>query len=281
MPMKNLSPFVCQTALVAALAGIVAITTILPASADEVITLNYTRAAGGATVSQSYLLVHEGDPGLTIANPIATLLLFVGGGGRLRLSNQQLHIDAVNFLLRTRHLFAARGPFDVAVMDAASDFLNSGLFPKGLRGQRVSAQYLEDMQRVTSDLRARFPGLPIWAVGTSRGSIAAALVAAQLNRPQGPDGVVLTSSVTVWLVPTRSTMLPWATSACPSWSRLTATIRVSSHRQARSNRRLSPGSREHRPKLKCSMGALQRSAMPAMLSVRTVILALSRLSSAT
>ena len=165
-----------------------------PSAADEVVTLNYARAGGGAPVSQSYILLHDGDTALTIANPRATLLIFVGGRGRLRVSDEELNIDAVNFLLRSRHPFASSGPFNVAVMDAASDFL---ALPNGLRGQRTSVEYLEDMRRVIADLRVRFPGLPVWAVGTSRGSTAAAQAAAELSPAQGPDGIVLTSSVTV------------------------------------------------------------------------------------
>ena len=131
-----------------------------PAVADEVVTLEYTRAAGGAAVSQSYILIHDGDPDIDLPSPVATLVLFAGGAGRLRIADEELGIDTANFLVRTRHHFAAQGKFNVAVMDAASDFLDNALFPIGLRGQRLSPQHLEDMQRVIADLRARFPGFP-------------------------------------------------------------------------------------------------------------------------
>ena len=43
-------------------------------------------------------------------------------------------------------------------------------------------------------LRQRHP-LPLWLVGTSRGTQSAAWAAATLPAPNGPDGVVLTSSI--------------------------------------------------------------------------------------
>ena len=168
-----------------------------PALADEVVTLQYERDAGGAVVSQSYILIHDGDPDIDLPSPVATVILFAGGSGRLRIADEELAIDTANFLVRTRHHFAAQGRFNVAVIDAASDFLDNAQFPRGLRGQRVSPQHLEDMRRVIADLRTRFSGLPVWVIGTSRGSISAAHAAAQLPAPVGPDGLVLTSSVTV------------------------------------------------------------------------------------
>lgn len=79
-------------------------------------------------------------------------------------------------------------------MDAATDFLSC---PDGLKGQRLTDKYRRDMALVILDLRTRFPGLKVWAVGTSRGSIAAAQAAAELSPGgSGPDGLGLTSTVT-------------------------------------------------------------------------------------
>jgi pimeloyl-ACP methyl ester carboxylesterase len=55
------------------------------------------------------------------------------------------------------------------------------------------------MQAVIDDLRARYPGLPVWVVGTSRGSTAAAQAGAAVV--PSPSGVVLTSPVTVTTTP--------------------------------------------------------------------------------
>lgn len=185
-----------------------------PASADEIITLSYTRpaAAGGAAVTQRYILLRNFDPDLVIPAPTAVLVLFTGGGGKLGLAFggtggtvEKINLDNTNFLLRTRHLFASGGRvspsnplgrFVVAVPDAASDFL---ALPNGLRGQRTGPAYRFDMRKLFLDLRAKFPDTPIWVIGTSRGTIAAAQAASDLAVPakQRPDGVVLTSSLTV------------------------------------------------------------------------------------
>jgi pimeloyl-ACP methyl ester carboxylesterase len=168
-----------------------------PALADTVIKLKYIRDSDKRPVSQYYLLLHSKDPALELPDPVAVLLLFPGGGGLLGLEDDRLSVDAQNFLLRTRHLIAAEGPFAVAVADAASEFHNETIFPGGLRGQRTTAPHLEDIRRMIADLRQRFPGKKIWLVGNSRGTISAAHAAAELPVGQGAHGLVLTSPVTV------------------------------------------------------------------------------------
>jgi hypothetical protein len=140
-----------------------------------------------------------------VPNAIGTLLLFTGGDGRLNLnviegpnsdtSNSQFGINkSANFLVRSRHLFASFG-FNIAVMDAAEDFYDC---QNGLAGWRLSQQHLGDIMAVIQSLREKFPGKPVWVVGTSSGSISAALAAtAIIGGPHGADGLVLTSSVTV------------------------------------------------------------------------------------
>ena len=97
----------------------------------------------------------------------------------------------------------------MALVDAASDFLdhnhndtrdaNGFLHGSGLRGHRLpnrlyGDKYLQDLAAVMNDLRGRYPNLPLWAVGTSQGTISAAVAAANVSPP--PDGIVLTSSLT-------------------------------------------------------------------------------------
>jgi len=152
---------------------------------------------------------HEGD-GIPDIDPIAVLMLFPGGSGKLRLEPGDSNTGSANFVVRTRYQFAAEG-FVVAVIDAASDFLEHShgrrrtdgfRHRSGLRGHRFPSRppsllgdkYKIDLQAVTDDLRIRFPGLPVWAVGTSRGTNSAAVAAAELDNP--PDGIVLTSSLT-------------------------------------------------------------------------------------
>lgn len=164
-----------------------------PAYADQIVTIPLSRLAAGCapgtftSIDQSYILTEAADP----STASAVLLLFPGGGGKLRVADNELDINSNNFLVRTRHLFAAQG-FHVAVMDAATDFLTCA---GGLRNRRTSDKFTSDVQAVADDLRARYPGLPLWVVGTSRGSTAAAQ--AGVFVAPAPDGVVLTSSLTV------------------------------------------------------------------------------------
>lgn len=138
------------------------------------------------TIRQSYILVDAPDA----ANAKGVMLLFVGGGGKLAIEDGTSKITSTNFLFRARHLFAAQG-YQVAVMDAASDFLTCN---GGLKNRRTSRAFTLDMAAVINDLRLRFPSLPMWLIGTSRGTTAAAQAAAYL----GPmvDGLVLTSPMT-------------------------------------------------------------------------------------
>jgi len=121
------------------------------------------------------------------------LVLFPGGNGTLNVfPGSRLSINASNFLVRSRWLFAAEG-FHVATLDAASDFLQ---LPTGLRGLRGSGEHLSDVAAVIADLRAWFPGLPVWLVTTSRGTGGAYAAALLGPAPTGPDGLVLTSPLT-------------------------------------------------------------------------------------
>lgn len=160
-----------------------------------------------------YLLIDPSNADLAVdgfapLDPIAVLMLFTGGDGRLNLALNQLNTGSTNFLVRTRYHFAAER-YVVAVVDAASDFLahnhadttdaNGFLHGSGLRGHRLpnrlhGDKYLQDLAAVMNDLRVRYPTLPLWAVGTSRGTISAAVAAANVSPP--PDGIVLTSSLT-------------------------------------------------------------------------------------
>ena len=84
-------------------------------------------------------------------------------------------------------LFAGHGII-AAVMDAPSDQ------PRGMDdGFRQSGVHAEDIGRVVANLKSRYPGLPVFLVGTSRGSISAAYAGQRLDR--NVDGVVLTASV--------------------------------------------------------------------------------------
>jgi len=126
--------------------------------------------------------------------PVASLILFAGGKGALNLGSflgaPSIAWGKNNFLVRTRGDFADRG-FAVAVVDAPSDRQSKkGMFG----GFRASQEHVEDIDAVIRYLREQ-ANVPVWLVGTSRGTESAAHVA--INSSQKPDGLVLTSSMTI------------------------------------------------------------------------------------
>lgn len=151
------------------------------------------------TLFARYLLIDPGNAvpadGFAPLDPTAVLVLFVGGNGKLGLAPGQQNTGSTNFVARTRYHFAAER-YVVALVDAASDFLG---LAEGLAGHRQPHQphgdkYVLDLAAVMSDLRARYAALPLWAVGTSRGTIGAAVTAAYVAPP--PEGIVLTAPLT-------------------------------------------------------------------------------------
>jgi pimeloyl-ACP methyl ester carboxylesterase len=118
--------------------------------------------------------------------PVASVVLFAGGNGLLALGSGKLGL-AGNFLVRNRGRFASQGML-VAVIDSPSDH------PGGLDGFRTGAAHAEDVRAVIAALRQE-ASVPVWLIGTSMGTVSAANGAARLTAG-GPDGIVLTSTVT-------------------------------------------------------------------------------------
>ncbi|HEX6436639.1 MAG TPA: alpha/beta hydrolase, partial [Candidatus Binatia bacterium] len=116
-----------------------------------------------AGVTQSYFLTSIPK------NLEAVALLFPGSGGliQLRTENGKPRFNQGNFLVRSRADFIKRGVV-AAILDAPSDQQNgwgmSDIF-------RLSDEHLRDMSVVTEDLAKRFPHLPLFLIGTSRGTI--------------------------------------------------------------------------------------------------------------
>ncbi len=132
-------------------------------------------------VTQPFVLVRP--PG----DPVASVILFAGGDGALGLRAGAIKGLGGNFLVRNRERFARHGLL-VAVPDAPSDHKNLDRF-------RTSADHAADIRVLIAALRALAPA-PVWLVGTSMGTVSAAGVAARLRAEGGPDGIVLTSTVT-------------------------------------------------------------------------------------
>ena len=167
--------------LCVALAGLAAAAA-SPARAQEQLVTLETRAG----VTQKFILI-------TPQKPVAAVILFAGGKGNLKLSGAAgqtaIGWGKNNFLVRTRDDFAAQG-FAVAVVDAPSDRKGK----KGMRGGfRNTAEHVTDIDAVTAHLR-KTVGVPVWLIGTSRGTESAAYVA--IHAKEKVAGLVLTSSMT-------------------------------------------------------------------------------------
>jgi hypothetical protein len=116
----------------------------------------------------------------TARNPVASAVLDPGGSG-------VVSTERNNFLIRVAGAFAAAG-VTVAVADAPSDHA------VGMdTAFRTSEAHATDAVSVVAFLRSR-AAVPVWLIGTSRGSISAANAAVRLGPPT-VAGVVLTSSV--------------------------------------------------------------------------------------
>ncbi len=124
----------------------------------------------------------------TVDNPAAVAVLFAGGKGATQLSEDGvIGWGSGNFVVRSRPLFMANG-IATAVFDAPTDE------PYDLTvGFRGSADHATDIGAVIAHLRKTFK-LPVWLVGTSRGTNSVASAAARLKTDK-PDGIVLTASM--------------------------------------------------------------------------------------
>lgn len=115
--------------------------------------------------------------------PRAAAVLFVGGNGDLSAMKN-------NFLLRIRQTLANAGLL-IAIPDAPSDRAGRN----NLQGNfRASEQHGQDIRGVVQYLKAQ-ADVPVFVIGTSRGSTSAANAAARLG-PGLIAGAALTSSVT-------------------------------------------------------------------------------------
>jgi hypothetical protein len=149
------------------------------ALAQELVTLS-TRPG----VTQSYFIASLPK------DPQAIAILFPGSEGLIRLRQEagQIKFNAGNFVVRTRADFVKRGVIAVLI-DAPSDFQSRGMNDDF----RLGEKHFMDISAVVSDLGKRFPGVPVFLVGTSRGTISAAALGARFS--SGISGVILTSTL--------------------------------------------------------------------------------------
>lgn len=141
-------------------------------------------------------------PGATLGYALAppsgpapiTLVLLAGGSGHLKLDAQGC-VTALkgNALVRVQPLLQALG-FGTVLVDAPSD-QQAG--EDGLGGFRTDPRHAADLGRLIESLRAAQGGGEVWLVGTSRGTISASNAASRLQGAAAPDGVVLSSILSV------------------------------------------------------------------------------------
>jgi hypothetical protein len=131
------------------------------------------------------------------------LVLLVGGSGSLELNEAGCPRKLQgNTLVRSLPHFQSEGLF-TALVDAPTGYSGED----GLAGYRSAPEHAQDLGRVIADVRAR-TGATVWVVGTSRGTISAANAAARLDGEAAPDGVVLSSILSVG---GESARKPWVT----------------------------------------------------------------------
>ncbi|HVO92405.1 MAG TPA: alpha/beta hydrolase [Terriglobales bacterium] len=121
----------------------------------------------------------------------AVAVLFPGSGGLIQLRNEngKPRFNTSNFLVRSRSEFI-KNKVAAAILDAPSD-QQSGW---GMSDEfRLGADHFTDITAVVSDLKRRFPAMPVFLVGTSRGTISAGSLGVRLG--QEVAGVVLTSTM--------------------------------------------------------------------------------------
>jgi pimeloyl-ACP methyl ester carboxylesterase len=134
-------------------------------------------------VTQSFVILDVGE-----VKPRAIALLYTGAGGRIGLRREEGEVKfrGANFLVRAAPDFARNEILPVA-MDAPSD--QNELTDEYRFGSAQTA----DARAVIAELKRRFPGLPLYIVGTSRGTISAAVLGRELGAEIA--GVVLTSTM--------------------------------------------------------------------------------------
>lgn len=123
-------------------------------------------------------------------NAKATVLLFPGGGGGFG-KVEDGKATGNNFLVRSNPYFLANG-FNVAIFGRPSDSAELDY------ADRISDTHMADVQKVLAFVKSK-GDLPIWVIGTSRGTISATATA--INMKNEIAGLVLTSSVVSYKKP--------------------------------------------------------------------------------
>jgi predicted alpha/beta hydrolase family esterase len=123
---------------------------------------------------------------LAADQPKATVILFPGGDGVIKLDSAGHIGDPTNFLVRSRAHWVERG-YSVLLPDAP-------LGGSGLMGKRITESYGRAVAALVNYARETTPA-PVWLVGTSQGTNAVVGAASRLTHGE-IAGIILTSTVT-------------------------------------------------------------------------------------
>jgi len=121
------------------------------------------------------------------AQPEAIAILFAGSSGNININPNGQPVTNENFLVRSRRIFV-QNHLATVVIDCPSDH-KDGMGT----AFRISEDHAMDVGLVIDEMNKKFPGLPVYLIGTSRGTISVASVAEKLAGKV--KGVVLTSAV--------------------------------------------------------------------------------------
>lgn len=124
-------------------------------------------------------------------NAKATVILLPGGDGAVEFKGNGKPKSG-NFLVRTYPLWLAKG-MNVMVVGTVNE--NGLTYP-----DRVSQDHADDLAKIATQARER-SSLPVWLVGTSRGTVSATSAAIKYAGTKTFDGVILTSAVVTYKVP--------------------------------------------------------------------------------
>jgi hypothetical protein len=152
-----------------------------PALAQEMVTLQ-TRPG----VTQSFFIATMDG-----REPQAAALLLIGGDGniRLRMEEGRVRFQQGNFLPRARREFIRNGVLPVILDNPSDQQAGDGMS----NAFRESREHATDVRAVAAEVKKRYPGLPVFVVGTSRSTVSAAYLASALENELA--GAVLTSSL--------------------------------------------------------------------------------------
>lgn len=151
------------------------------AGAQELVTLQ-TRPG----VGESFFIAATGEQ-----RPQAVAIMLSGGGGNIHLRREggRIRFGAQNFLPRARAEFIRNGVLPLIVDNPTDQQAGTGMSDVF----RASAEHASDIGAVVREAKARYPGVPVFLVTTSRSTLSGAYLAAALGEELA--GVVLTSSL--------------------------------------------------------------------------------------